>query len=129
MSDENRARDGGYDDFLDALAEGEPFYLESPSGNGWLPPRRIDPETGEREFTERPLPDTGEILTSTITNVAGPSFDADVPFVVAIARFGPVRLTGQVRGIDHEDVEIGQAVTVGVDTNERGERLVVFEPV
>lgn len=127
MSDQ--IRDGGYDDFLDALAEGEPFYLESPSGNGWLPPRRIDPETGERELAEVPLPETGEILTSTITNVAGPSFAADAPFVVAVAEFGPVRITGQVRGINHENVEIGQNVEIGVGTNESGERLVVFEPV
>ena len=124
-----KVRDEGYDDFLDALADGEPFYLESPSGNGWLPPRRMDPETGEREFTEKPLPETGEILTSTITKVAEPSFAEDAPFVVAVAEFGPVRLTGQVRGIDHEDVEIGQAVTASVGESESGERLVVFEPV
>ncbi len=122
-------RDAGYDDFLDALADGEPYYLESPSGNGWLPPRRMDPETGEREFTEEPLPETGDILTSTITYVAGPSFADDVPFVVAVAEFGPVRLTGQVRGMDHEDVEIGQTVTADIETSEDGERLVVFEPV
>ena len=125
-------RNAGYadfDDFLDGLEAGEPFYLESPSGNGWLPPRRIDPETGERELTERPLPETGEILTSTITNVAGPSFVEDAPYVVAIAEFGPVRITGQVRGVDPEDVEIGQAVSVGVGASERGERLVVFEPI
>lgn len=122
-------RDAGYDDFLDALADGEPYYLESPSGNGWLPPRRMDPETGEREFTEEPLPETGDILTSTITYVAGPSFADDVPFVVAVAEFGPVRLTGQVRGMDHEDVEIGQTVTADIGTSEDGERLVVFEPV
>ncbi len=122
-------RDLGYDDFLDALAEGEPFYLESESGNGYLPPRRIDPESGEREFTEKPLPDTGEILTSTVTHVAGPSFAEDTPFVVAIVDFGPVRLTGQVRGIDHEAVEIGQTVAAAVGTNEAGERLVVFETV
>lgn len=127
MSDE--PRDGGYDDFLDALEAGEPFYLESPSGNGWLPPRRIDPDTGEREFTERPLPETGEILTSTITNVAGPSFVDDAPFVVAVAEFGPVRITGQVRGVDPEAVEIGQSVSIGIGTSERGDRLVIFEPV
>lgn len=122
-------RNDGYDDFLDAVEAGEPHYLESPSGNGWLPPRRIDPETGERDLTEKSLPETGEILTSTITNVAGPSFDDDTPYVVAIAEFGPVRITGQVRGIDHEDVAIGQEVTIDIGTNERDERLVVFEPV
>ncbi|MFC7134860.1 MULTISPECIES: Zn-ribbon domain-containing OB-fold protein [Salinibaculum] len=129
MSDDDRVRDNGYDDFLDAVEEGEPYYLESPSGNGWLPPRQMDPETGERDLTEEPLPETGEILTSTITNVAGPSFADDAPFVVAVAQFGPVRITGQVRGMDHEDVDIGQEVTIGVGENEtEGERLVVFEP-
>ncbi|MCQ4333684.1 OB-fold domain-containing protein [Natronomonas sp. F2-12] len=127
MSEETR--DAGYDDFLDALAESEPYYLESPSGNGWLPPRRIDPETGEREFTEEPLPETGEILTSTVTHVAGPSFAADAPFVVAVADFGPVRITGQVRGVDNEDVEIGQTIEIGIGESESGDRLVVFEPV
>jgi uncharacterized OB-fold protein len=127
MSEETR--DAGYDDFLDALAEGEPYYLESTSGNGWLPPRRIDPDTGEREFTEEPLPETGEILTSTVTHVAGPSFAADAPFVVAVADFGPVRITGQVRGVDNEDVEIGQTVEIGIGESESGDRIVVFEPV
>lgn len=127
MSDE--PRDAGYDDFLDALEDGEPYYLETPSGNGWLPPRRIDPETGEREFFEKPLPETGEILTSTTTYVAGPAFAEDAPFVVAVADFGPVRITGQLRGIDNEDVEIGQEVSIGVGTSEKGERLVVFKMV
>jgi len=129
MSDEKRVRDTGYDDFLDAVEAGDPYYLESPSGNGWLPPRHVDPETGEGDLTEEPLPDTGEILTMTVTNVAGPSFADDAPYVVAIAQFGPVRLTGQVRGMNHDDVEIGQEVTIDVDRNEtEGKRLVVFEP-
>jgi len=129
MSDDDESRTNGLDDFLDALEEGDPYYLESPSGNGWLPPRRMDPETGERELTQKELPDTGEILTMTTTNVAGPSFADDAPFVVAVAQFGPVRITGQVRGMDHDDVEIGQEVTIGVGENEtEGERLVVFEP-
>ena len=121
--------DAGYDDWLDALEEGDPYYLESPSGNGWLPPRHVDPETGEHELEEKPLPETGEILTTTITNVAGPSFADDAPFVVAIAQFGPVRITGQVRGMDHDDVEIGQEVELSTGENEtEGERLIVFEP-
>ena len=115
MSD--HARDAGYDDFLDAVEAGEPYYLESPSGNGWLPPREVDPETGE-------------VLTYTITNVAGPSFADDTPYVVAIAEFGPVRITGQIRGMDHDDVEVGQTVELSVGRNETAEeRVVVFEPV
>jgi uncharacterized OB-fold protein len=123
-------RDLGYDDFLDAVEAGEPYYLESPSGNGWLPPKDVDPETGERELVETDLPTTGEILTQTTTNVAGPSFADDTPYVVAIAEFGPVNVTGQVRGIDHDEVEIGQEVELSVGRNETAdERIVVFEPV
>jgi len=129
-------RDAGYDEFLDALEAGEPYYLESPSGNGWLPPREFDPETGEQELTETPLPETGEVLTKTVVNVAGPSFADDAPYVVAVAEFGSVRLTGQLRvegqkrGIGPEEVETGQEVTVGVDRNEtEGERIVILESV
>ncbi|MEF8782594.1 MAG: OB-fold domain-containing protein [Haloarculaceae archaeon] len=123
-------RDVGYDDFLDAVEAGEPYYLESPSGNGWLPPKDVDPETGERELVETDLPTTGEVLTYTITNVAGPSFADDTPYVVAVAEFGPVNITGQVRGMDHDDVEIGQEVELSVGRNETAdERVVVFEPV
>lgn len=126
MSD---ARNEGFDDFLDALEEGEPYYLEGPEGDGWLPPRRIDPATGSQELTEEELPETGEIVTHTQTHVAAPTFADDAPFVVAIAEFGPVRITGQVRGMDASDVEIGQEVTIGIDhTETKDERLVVFEP-
>jgi uncharacterized OB-fold protein len=126
MSD---ARSAGYDDFLDALEAGEPYYLESSSGDGWLPPREVDPATGARSLERRDLPTTGEILTYTVVNVAGPSFADDTPYVVAVAEFGPVNVTGQVRGMDHADVDVGQRVTLGVGRNEtEGERVVVFEP-
>lgn len=119
----------GFDDFLDAVEEGEPYYLESPSGNGWLPPRQCDPETGEADLTEEPLPDTGEILTHTTTYVSGPDFADDAPYVVAIASFGPVRITGQMRDVDPENVEIGQTVEIGVERSEtQNDRLVVFYP-
>ena len=126
MSD---ARDAGYDDFLDAAEADEPFYLESPSDNAWLPPMKFDPETGESELTEQPLPRTGEILTHTTINVATPDFVDDAPYVVAIAQFGPVKITGQVHGIDHADVEIGQEVELDVDRTETtDERVVIFRP-
>jgi uncharacterized OB-fold protein len=122
------ARDDGYDDFLDAVEDGEPYYLESPSGNGWLPPRNCDPETGETDLVEKPLPETGEVLTQTTTHVSGPTFADDAPYVVAVASFGPVNITGQMRGVD--DVEIGQQVTLGIDQTETtGDRVIVFRPV
>lgn len=122
-------RDAGYDDFLDAVEDGEPYYLASPSGNGWLPPRYIDPETGERELTERDLPEPGEILTYTQTHVSGPSFVDDTPYVVAVAQFGPVRISGQVRGIDPGDLAVGQTVELTVGRTEtEDDRIIVFEP-
>lgn len=130
MSDDDPVRDGGYDDFLDAIDEDEPFYLAGSDGNGWLPPRFRNPVTGDRDLSEEPLPDTGEVLTMTTVYVSGPSFVDDAPYVVAIAEFGAVRLTGQVRGVDPDDVEIGQSVEIGVDRTETtGERLVVFDPI
>ncbi|PSP90404.1 nucleic acid-binding protein [Halobacteriales archaeon QS_4_66_20] len=130
MSDDDGVRDAGYDDFLDAIEDGDPFFLQSPSGNGWLPPQIRDPETGEGGLEEQPLPDTGEILTMTTVYVSGPTFVDDTPYVVAIAEFGPVRMTGQVRGVDPDDVGIGQAVEIGVDRTETtGERVIVFDPI
>lgn len=123
------SRDNGYDEFLDAIEDGEPFYLESPSGEGWLPPRTVDPETGSRELVEQPLPETGEILTHTTTFVAGPDFADDAPYVVAIADFGPVSVTGQIREIEPDDVEIGQEVEIDIERTETtDERVVVFRP-
>jgi len=125
MSD---ARDDGYDDFLDAVEAGEPYFLEG-SEQGWLPPRVVDPVTGEADLEEAPLPETGEVLTHTTTFVAGPSFVDDAPYVVAIAEFGTVRITGQLRGVDPDDVEIGMAVELGVDhTETTGDRVIVFHP-
>jgi len=123
-------RDGGFDNFLDAVAAGEPFYLETPDGDALLPPAGHEAWNADQELTERPLPVTGEILTHTMTNVATPQFADDAPFVVALAEFGPVTLTGQVRGIDPDDVTIGQAVTLAVVRTETAdERMLVFEPV
>jgi uncharacterized OB-fold protein len=126
---DDRPRDAGYDDFLDALEAGEPFYLEGPNGDGWLPPREIDPVTGRQELVERPLPSSGELLTVTHTQVPPPELHDDVPYTTGIAAFGPVRITGQVRGIDSDDVEIGTTVEASVGrTRTTGERVVVFEP-
>jgi uncharacterized OB-fold protein len=127
MSDE--PRDNGFDDFLDAVEEDDPFYLESPSGDGWLPPREFDPESGERGLSREDMPETGEVLTSTVVNVAGPSFADDVPYVVAVAEFGPVRITGQVAGAD-EELDIGQDVRLDVGIAEStGDRFLAFDPV
>jgi uncharacterized OB-fold protein len=125
---EESARDAGFDEFLDALAEGEGYYVECANGHGSLPPRRVCPECGSADLDEAPLPESGEVATYTRVHVPAPSFADDAPYVTAVVDFGPVRLTGQVLA-DVEDVEIGLEVEPGVgETETRGERLVVFEP-
>ena len=128
MSDESeRVRDEGFDDLLDALESGEGFYLECPEGHGSLPPRRVCPHCGATDLEETPLPETGEIETFTTVHVAAPEFADDVPYVTAVADFGGVRLTGQVRGIDSDDLEVGIEVTAEVGESETaGERVLVL---
>lgn len=126
MSD---ARDAGYDDFLDALEDGEPYYFESPTGDGWLPPVTVDPETGAGDLERKALPIDGEILTHTTIHVATPQFAEDAPVVVAVGSFGPVNVTGQVREIEPEAVEIGLPVELAVDRSKTtGDRVLVFRP-
>ncbi len=123
------ARDGQYDDLLDAIAEGESYYLECENGHGWLPPRRVCPECGSRDLDETALPETGEVVTYTAVAVATPQFSEDAPYVTAIAEFGAVRLTGILRGVDPGGAEVGMPVAVDVGERETtGDRTVVFRP-
>jgi len=123
------SRNGEYDDWLDSIEADEGYYIECEEGHGWLPPRRVCPDCGSRELHEEPLPDSGDIVTHTTITVATPQFEDDAPYVTAIADFGPVAITGMVRGVDPEDVSIGDVV--GIEVGERettGERAVVFRP-
>lgn len=130
MSDEEPARDGGYDDLLDAIEEGEPYYLACDEGHGSLPPRHVCPECGSPDLTETPLPDSGTIEAHTVVHVPTPRFLDDAPYVTAVVDFGSVRLTGQVRGVDPQEVSNGQSVGVDVGrTKTDDERLLIFEPV
>ena len=127
MSD--KARDGEYDDLLDAIEDGEGYYLTCANGHGWLPPRRVCPDCGSRELSETPLPDSGEVATYTTVSVATPQFSADTPYTTAIVDYGPVRVTGLLRGVDPEGVEVG--MPVGIEVGERettGDRAIVFRP-
>lgn len=129
MSDFETARDGAYDDWLDAIEEGEAYYLECENGHGYLPPTRVCPDCGSREMADEEIPEAGEIATFTVINVAAPDFSEDTPYVTAVADFGPVRITGVLPEIDPEKVETG--MTVGLSLGERtttGDDLVVFEP-
>ena len=126
MSD---ARDAGYDDWLEAVEAGEAYFLECPEGHGSLPPRRVCPDCGATDLEETPLAEAGEIATVTVTYVPTPAFADDAPYAVAVADFGPVALTGQVVGIDPDDVETGLTVGLEVATAETtGEPVLAFRP-
>lgn len=119
--------DAGYDGWLDAVDDGEGYYLECDEGHGSLPPRWVCPHCGSAELTEASLPATGTVETFTICYVGGPDFADEEPYATAIAEFGDVRLTGVVRGTDPEDVTVGMRVTAAVDTNRTtGEDLLIL---
>jgi uncharacterized OB-fold protein len=125
----DRARDGEYDDWLDTVEDGDGYYLACANSHGWLPPRRVCPDCGSRELTEKAFPESGEVETHTTVYVATPQFEDDAPYVTAIAGFGPVSVTGLLRGVDPADVEVG--MPVGIEVGRRattGDRAVVFRP-
>ena len=126
--------DEGYDDWLDAVDDGDGYYLECENAHWTLPPPRVCPDCGATDLAEVSLPDAGEIATFTEIAVAPPSFEDETPYVTAVVDFGPVRLTGQVRDADGaelvgDDVSIGMTVAPAVgETQTTGERVLVFEP-
>jgi uncharacterized OB-fold protein len=121
--------DAGYDEWLDAVRADDGYYLACENDHGSLPPRRVCPHCGSLEIEETPLPDAGEIETVTVTHVATPNFTEDTPYATAIAAFGDVRITGQVRDVDLDDVDVGMQVSVDVDeTATTGDDVVVFRP-
>lgn len=128
MSDTESVGDAGFDEFVDALADGDGYYVECANDHGSLPPRRVCPDCGSTDLADAPLPEVGEVATYTKVHVPAPSFADDAPYVTAVVDFGPVRLTGHVLA-PVEDVEIGQEVSVAVgETETRGDPLLVFEP-
>jgi uncharacterized OB-fold protein len=129
MSDDHSladpARDGGYDDWLDAIAAGEGFYLACEAGHGWLPPRRVCPRCGDA-LNEEPLPDRGEVASFTVVHVPTPSFVDDAPYATVIADFGSVRLTGITRVF--EGLSMGDTVVPVIgERRTDGERLLLLE--
>ncbi len=117
-------RETGYDAWLDALEAGEGYFLRD-GGRATVPPA----VTGGDGLEFEPLPETGAVRSKTVIRVPHPDFGADAPYAIAIGDFGPVTLTGQVAGIDPEDVETGLAVVPTVrECETSGKRFVAFRP-
>lgn len=119
----------GHDEWLDALESGDGYYLQCSNDHGSLPPRRVCPHCGDDALVQTPLPDAGEVETYTVTNVASPSFADDAPYATAIVSFEHVKLTGQLRDVDLDDVDVGMVVEPDIGRTEtKGDRVVVFRP-
>ncbi|WP_436347549.1 Zn-ribbon domain-containing OB-fold protein [Natronorubrum sp. FCH18a] len=131
MSDnESQTRDAGFDEWIDAAEDGEAYYLECANGHGSLPPRRVCPDCGNTDLEEVDLPESGEVATFTVTHVPTPAFEEDAPYATAVVDFGPVRITGQIVGIDLEAIENGLEVEPEITVSETtGERVLSFSPV
>ncbi|MFB6205399.1 MAG: Zn-ribbon domain-containing OB-fold protein [Haloglomus sp.] len=123
---EDPARDGAYDDWLDAVAADDGYYLACDEGHGWLPPRRTCPRCGG-DLHDEPLPDTGTVATFSVVHVPTPSFAGEAPYATVVAEFGPVRLTGVAR--EFEDISLGDSVAPALGERADGERLLLLEPV
>lgn len=119
-----------FDAFVNALADGNGFYFECVNGHAFLPPRRVCPDCGESAFERRSLPGRGELESYTTIRVPAPQFEADAPYVLAVASIGPISLTGRLESVDPDgdEIEIGLPVSVNVRENDDGDPLVVFEP-
>lgn len=118
----------GYDAAIDAIAAGRPYALVCPAGHHSLPPARVCPTCGKAPLEETALPVTGELVTYNVTHVPTPAFAEDTPFVLGIAAFDSVRLTGRVQA-PADAVSIGMSVVVDVDTTTTtGQRTLVFAP-
>ncbi|WP_096391680.1 Zn-ribbon domain-containing OB-fold protein [Halopenitus persicus] len=134
-------RNTGYDEWLDAVADGEGYALTCPNGHASLPPRHVCPDCGVTDLSETALPSAGTVETFTVVHVGTPAFADETPYVTAIADFGSVRLTGVVRGVDPETeaddeqqtnpepIAIGDPVEAGVERRSNGDRTLVFDPV
>lgn len=127
--DTERVRNAGHDDWLDAIESNDAYYLECGNGHGLLPPRRVCPHCSSRDITREPLHDAGTVLAQTTVHVPAPSFQGDAPYTTAVAKFGAVRITGQVRAADGASaIENGETVEISVGETGKGERIVVFTP-
>jgi len=115
----------GYDEFTAALESDDGYYLECANGHGSLPPRRVCPHCGDRDLSEAPLPEEGEVLSYTVVHVPTPAFAGEAPYATAVAEFGSVRLTGRVAA-GPDDVSTGMEVSATAEGDD--DLSVVFEP-
>jgi uncharacterized OB-fold protein len=82
-----------------------------------LPPRPLCNKCFSKEFEWVEISRKGKLLTYTIIHVAPPQFEQMAPYAVGIIQLekGP-KIPGMIRGIEHEEIEIGMELTISFDT-------------
>ncbi|AFZ71680.1 Zn-ribbon domain-containing OB-fold protein [Natronobacterium gregoryi] len=116
-------------DFAEGIDDGEPIYLACEEcGEVALPPRIVCPECGTQTFEERRLSETATVSATTTIFSSIPEYADETPYTVVVATFDEgVRLTGQLRGANGDEIDRGETVEVGAE--EREDRwLVSFSP-
>jgi uncharacterized OB-fold protein len=83
-----------------------------------LPPRPLCDRCFSKEFEWVEISRKGKLLTYTIIHVAPPQFEQMAPYAVGIIQLeNGLRIPGMIRGIEHEEIEIGMELTVNFDTS------------
>ncbi|MDZ7688084.1 MAG: OB-fold domain-containing protein [Halobacteriales archaeon] len=114
-----------FDELLDAVEAGEPFYMScADCGASSLPPREVCPDCGSRDLSKQDLSTTATVESYTSIHVTIPAFSGETPYTIVVAGFDEdVRLTGQLVG---DEVGMGDEVRVGENDEER---YLTFETV
>lgn len=87
-----------------------------------LPPRPLCPLCLSSDLEWLELGGRGKVKTFTVIHVAPQEFRDHTPYTVAIVELEEgVKITGQVKGIRPEEVEIGMEVEIDFESNKSGE--------
>jgi uncharacterized OB-fold protein len=83
-----------------------------------LPPRLLCNKCFSKEFEWVEISRKGKLLTYTIIHVAPPQFEQMTPYAVGIIQLEKgLKIPGMIRGIEHEEIEIGMELTINFDTS------------
>lgn len=116
--------------WCDATSQGEPYCLTCPDGHPTLPPRRVCPECGSETLEQTQIPTEGTVQTWSTVHVAGTESKGETPYVVALARFDAVTITGRVVGETDATFGIGSTVELQTGNSVDGSaQHVQFVPV
>lgn len=126
MTEENTS---AIQEFFSAIEQGKPYYITDAGSHGMLPPKFVDTVPENQETNRASMPEIGELLTHSKVHVAPSPLEDISPYTIAIAEFGSVRITGQLREFE-KGPEIGQEVDIDLEyVDELEYPVIIFTPV